>query len=291
MCPQCRAFVSPADTSCPYCQAELRTQDESPPETGQGIGGWIPPHAYTTFLLLVINAGLWIGCVIFSMHQGKSDAWLTLDVRTLILFGGKWRPEMIPGGQWWRLVTAAFLHGGFVHILVNSAGLLVVGAHCEQVYGIARYLAIYVVSSITGFLFSLYFSPGNLSIGASAPLMGLVGALIALAWLRRTSEDVEVSRFYVRLALMGTLINIALPIVSQGVSSSPMHVDHAAHAGGIVGGALAALLTGLPDSKQRTREWIWRGIAGGLVVMTLFGFVRMYEFFDRLAATQAYRGL
>ena len=81
-------------------------------------------------------------------------------------------------GHWWRLVTAGFLHGGLLHIFMNSWVLFSVGAQVEETYGTARFLVLYFVSNVLGSMPSTLFSP-VLSIGASAALFGLIGAMIA----------------------------------------------------------------------------------------------------------------
>ena len=77
------------------------------------------------------------------------------------------------------LVTAGFLHGGLIHIFMNSWVLFSVGAQVEETYGTARYLVLYFVSNVLGFLASALLQPASLSVGASAALFGLIGAMIA----------------------------------------------------------------------------------------------------------------
>ena len=84
---------------------------------------------------------------------------MDVDGRVLVEFGGEVRLRRLPSGQWWRLVTAGFLHGGLIHIFMNSWVLFSVGAQVEETYGTARYLVLYFVSTVVGFLASTYFSP------------------------------------------------------------------------------------------------------------------------------------
>src|SRR5258706_13608934 len=79
--------------------------------------------------------------------------------------------------QWWRLVTAMFLHGGLIHIGFNMMSLMQLGPALEVLYGSARYLFLYVVTGALGFMASAL--TGHFSIGASGALLGLIGAMLA----------------------------------------------------------------------------------------------------------------
>ena len=85
------------------------------------------------------------------------------------------------------IFTSMFLHGGLLHILMNMWVLFDIGAQVEDSYGGARFLLIYLVSNITGFIASLFLLPG-LSIGASAAIFGLIGAMIAMGVRERSSR-------------------------------------------------------------------------------------------------------
>ena len=89
-------------------------------------------------------------------------------------------------GEWWRLVTAGFLHGGLMHILMNSWVLFDLGAQVEEMYGSSRMLVIYFVSTRGRLLSQHAVEPGP-SVGASAGLFGLIGAMIALGVRHRNA--------------------------------------------------------------------------------------------------------
>ena len=86
------------------------------------LGGLIPAARFTTSLILLINFGLYIACVVYAMQSGHSNGF-DLDGRTIVRFGASY-PPFNNAGQWWRLITAGFLHGGLMHILMNSWVLL-----------------------------------------------------------------------------------------------------------------------------------------------------------------------
>ena len=87
--------------------------------------------------------------MIFGLKMGWGEG-LDIDGRVLFAFGAKYR-EAILEGQWWRLITAGFLHGGMWHILMNSYALFIVGSQVEQEYGANRYLVIYLFRTSQGF--------------------------------------------------------------------------------------------------------------------------------------------
>src|SRR5258708_29856045 len=84
--------------------------------------------------------------------------------------------------QWWRLVTAMFLHGGLIHIGFNMMSLIQLGPALEELYGSARYLFLYVTTGAFGFLVSVWFC--HFSLGASTALLGLVGSMLAVSTTR-----------------------------------------------------------------------------------------------------------
>src|SRR5207248_8091634 len=86
--------------------------------------------------------------------------------------------------EWYRLITAMFLHGGLIHIGFNMMALMQLGPTLEELYGSSRYFFLYIATGAFGFLISSYpFAPwlhGSYSLGASGGLLGLVGAMLAI---------------------------------------------------------------------------------------------------------------
>src|ERR1700761_6025197 len=162
MCPNCRAFVTTSDKVCPYCQAPLGPRAVERRNPGEILGGLIPQARFTTVMILLINTALFVA------------QYLSPGITT----AGESVPAAFMDGQWWRLVTAGFLHGGIFHILMNSWVLFDLGAQVEAIYGAARMWVIYFIATVGGFYLSALLSPG-VSIGASAGLCGLIGAMIA----------------------------------------------------------------------------------------------------------------
>jgi len=167
MCPHCRAFITTDDKVCPYCETTVGPKAIERRDPGQALGGLIPQAHFTTVLILLINAGLYAATAVYAMRQGRGN-FMDLDGPTLFFFGAKLRSAIL-AGEWWRLITAGFLHGGILHIAMNSWVLYDLGAQVEEAYGTARFLVLYFVTSIAGFYASMWWSV-SISVGASAAL-------------------------------------------------------------------------------------------------------------------------
>ncbi len=255
MCPQCRAFITTDDKICPYCNTEVgpRAIDRRNPSD---IAGLIPANAYITGLILLINVGL------YAATLSRSGGGLTPDGNSLIAFGAKFKP-LINEGQWWRYITAGFLHGGVLHILMNSWALFDLGQQVEEAFGQARMIAIYIAATFGGFYLSAIWS-NALSVGASAGIFGLLGAMIALGVRNPRTFGGEFKSFYVRWAVYGLAMGIMFPMT-----------DNAAHLGGLGAGFAVAFVAGTPKLVDRGSELLWRALAAVSIALTVYGFVRL----------------
>ena len=268
MCPHCRAFITTNDKTCPYCNEAVGPRAVDRRSTSP-IGGLIPQVRFNTVIILVINFGLYLATSLYSMNAGRGSA-MTLDGYTLIDFGAMYSPFIHGGGQWWRLVTAGFLHGGLLHILMNSWVLFDLGAQVEELYGASRMLTIYFISSVCGFYLSSMLKPGP-SIGASAALCGLIGAMIALGVRDRSGFGAAIRAVYVRW-LIYILVFSFLP-----------GVDMAAHVGGFAGGFGVAYLAGDPRYTKPATETLWRISSFCCILLTAASFLMMYLWFSHYA--------
>jgi rhomboid protease GluP len=274
MCPHCRAFITTRDRVCPYCNETVGPRAVERRNPADLLGGLIPHARFTTVMILLINFGMFLATVIFSMQAGHSNALMGIDGRTLFDFGAKYS-QAIFLGQWWRLVTAGFLHGGLLHLLMNSWVLFDLGTQVEEVYGTSRLIVFYVVSTVFGFLASAYWSP-VLSVGASAGLFGLIGSMIALGMRYKTPVSSAIRGMYVRWAVYGLLFGL-LPM---------FRVDNAAHVGGLASGFAVAYLAGIPGAR-RGREKMWQAAAVLSMLITVFAFLQMYVWFRSSTREQA----
>jgi rhomboid protease GluP len=226
------------------------------------LGGLIPQAHFTTSIILLLNFGLYAATALYSVRSGDGD-WMGIGVRTLYFFGAKFSAA-IAAGEWWRLITAGFLHGGLFHIFMNSWVLYDLGAQVEEAYGTRRFLVFYFVSTVFGFLASSFWFSG-VSVGASAGLFGLIGAMIALGVRYRSSVNLAIRRLYVRWAIYGLLFGL-LP---------GLRVDNAAHLGGLAAGFACAYLVGAPAVRRAWLERLLGIAAAAAVLLTVYGFLQV----------------
>lgn len=261
MCSHCRAFITTDDKICPYCNTEVGKRAVDARAPADALGGLIPQARFTTIVILLINTGLYIGTLLYTSRTTGQSSFDPSNV-ALFDFGAKW-PPAIAGGQWWRLITAGFLHGSIIHILMNSWVLFDLGAQTEEAFGTARFLVIYIISTITGYIGSFYGSP-SLSIGASAGIFGLIGAMIAFGVREGTSQGAAMRSFYVRWAVYGLIMGFILPFV-----------DNYAHMGGLAGGFLVGFMAAPSGPRNSAMDRLWQLAAAFTLVITGVAFTNM----------------
>jgi rhomboid protease GluP len=260
MCPNCRAFITTSDRTCPYCGEKVGPRSIDVRQPGEILGGLIPHAHFTTVLILVINFGLFIATQWLAKSMGG-------DGPALWALGGKYGPDIWQNHQWWRLVTAGFLHGGWLHILMNSWVLYDLGAQTEQVYSTPRFLVIYFAGTVGGFYLSARENP-TLSIGASAGIMGLIGAMIAFGVANRSSMGAAIRNFYMRWVMYILVFGFVLS-----------GTDNWAHIGGLAAGFAVGYVAGTPVRSSAPREQLWRALAAACVLITAVSFYMVFTHF------------
>lgn len=269
MCPQCRAFITSKDRVCPYCDAQVgpRAIDVRDPAP---IAGLISSTRFVTSMILLINIVLYGAMAVMAMKHGGGMT--GMDIGTLGLFGAKHGPSIIARHEYWRLVTAGFLHGGIMHILMNSWNLLDLGSQVEEIFGAPRMIVIYFAGTVLGFVASVLWKPFVISVGASAGICGLLGAMIAYSTRSKTAHASAMRGAYIRWAIL---------ILAVGLL--PFPIDNAAHIGGLAGGYLVGLIAGTPKLTQGFADRFWRSAAMVCLVLTVLSFVLWFQFFNRIA--------
>jgi rhomboid protease GluP len=174
-------------------------------------------------------------------------------------YGANFGPYTL-SGEWWRLLTYMFLHGGAMHIFFNMWCLWDLGRLSESLYGRWTFAGIYLITGVSGGLASIAWNPRVLSVGASGAIFGLAGALIASFYLGEFSLP--------RVAISGTLRSLVIfAVFNLGFGQLFGGIDNACHIGGLVSGlALGALIARLapqPDAPLR------RATVVGVVVLGL----------------------
>ena len=188
-----------------------------------------------TYVFIAINVSVFVAMVIDGFIQGGLGIAVITGGRgvspILIDFGANFAP-LVAQGQFWRLFTANFIHIGIMHLLFNMYALLQLGPQVEAVYGRQRFVAIYLLSGISGAVFSYVFTRG-LSAGASTSIFGLFGALVVYFYKHRELFGRVGQQQLINLGVI-LLINVIYGL-SPGAS-----VDNWGHAGGFIGGAILA---------------------------------------------------
>jgi len=269
MCPGCRTLVPRSARKCPECGRSLAAV--SAPGIGRMLSNVLPGATAATSLILLVN-GFWFVMMIMAQVKagGGSGGGFSLfgsfDGELLTRFGsGLSRPfrlsdGTVTGGEWWRIVTPIFLHGGLIHFFFNSYVLLQLGPIVEEIFGTARYWVIYLCCGIAGSALSQFVRPVN-TVGASGAIMGLMGLLLVYGWRRggALGESLKASmlRFAVYIAIFGLLVP---------------GVDNWNHAGGFACGALLALFVPSAGYRGRGEAAFWQtaSLAGVLLVLWAF---------------------
>lgn len=172
-------------------------------------------------------------------------------------FGSEFSPDILGKGQWWRLITATFLHGGLLHIAMNMLSLWSVATYLEETLGKAKTLALYFLLGATGSLFSLWWHTrsggvGN-SVGASGAICGLIGVAVGFSMRHRNAAR----------HLQTHYIGWAMWIVIIGLSN--WNIDNAGHVGGFVPGFLLGLVVRRRRSTGTLAHRLW--IAGAVLAV------------------------
>ncbi len=218
---------------CQWCvQHEAAQRGEVDDDAKQPVmaAPWVRRESSITLTQVIFgaNAMVFVAMVIAS---GPS---LDFPGQVMVHFGANYGPYTL-SGQWWRLLTYMFLHGGLMHIGFNMWCLWDLGQLCESLYGRATFAALYLITGIAGGLASIAWNPGVLSVGASGAIFGLAGALIASFYLGEFSLP--------RAAIQGTLKSLVFFVAfnvffGSLLSGTGNEIDNACHAGGLVSGLI-----------------------------------------------------
>jgi rhomboid protease GluP len=172
------------------------------------------------------------------------------DLNNSIINWGALEKLAIIRGEWWRLITATFLHGSQLHIALNGYALYIIGKELEAFFGRARFVAIYAISALAGSVASFYFLPyGAGGVGASGAIFGVFGALAVYYGLnRRLFGRFGIVNFRVIIGVL--VLNLVLDYALN--TSGVVLIDISAHVGGLLaGGAVGFLLA----PRYQPSEW------------------------------------
>ena len=163
-------------------------------------------------------------------------------------------------GQYWRLLTYAFLHGDLMHLLFNMLWLGTIGPMIEEAYGKSKFILLYVLLSIGAGLVSHFSRYGhNNSVGASGAILGLIGVMIAYGFRNKTSMGDAMKSMGIRWAVYGVVFGFIMP----------GNVDNAAHIGGVVCGFVLGYLISdaVPARPGPIVMWRWLNYASWVAIV------------------------
>ena len=269
LCPACGALVGINATRCHECGTNLRF----------GLAAWskrlaefFGGHAPVTVAILILNivffAAELMGTIQSGQFGGFSILW-GMNGETLYRLGACFGPSIYQRHEWYRLITAMFLHGGLIHIGFNMMVLMDIGPIVEEVYGSARYFFLYVVMGAASFVVSSL--AGHLSLGASGAILGLVGLMIAITTRRGGA--------YMR-ELRSRLISWVVTIFAMGLLFTGMRTDNWAHAGGLAAGfLLGKMFTDRQplNGAEKTRAYALGWMAGAVILASIVFMVLHYR--------------
>lgn len=215
LCPDCMRFA-PVGIRCPEhageAQGARRVVQRAQVRSTAGVG-WIAKG------LVALNVGIYL----LQLALGAPVSGAGGEIfENGVLYG-----PLVAEGEWWRLLTAAFLHYGFVHLAMNMLVLWWFGPGLEQALGSARFLLLYVASGLAGSAGALLLDPDALTVGASGAIYGLFGAILVL----ERQGTFVFGGSVIPLLVINFAITLFIPGISKG-----------GHIGGFVGGALAILV-------------------------------------------------
>ena len=181
-----------------------------------------------TMSIIAINVIMYAVTAYLSFVYARGSVFDS-DTRVLILLGAKVN-ELIAQGEYFRLITCMFLHGGLVHLGVNMYSLYAMGPTVEKIYGKAKYVVIYFVAGICSSMLSYILSP-SISIGASGAIFGLLGAMLVFAIKSKGKTGSGFIKSILSVIFMNIFIGMTLP-----------GIDNFGHIGGLLGGMIIAFL-------------------------------------------------
>jgi membrane associated rhomboid family serine protease len=244
ICPDCMTST-PVGMRCPECarqRTRVRTM-RSAARSGEPV---------LTYALIAINVVAFIG----ELAGGASAGGGSLGTSRLFADGAL-RASDVANGDYWRLITAGFLHASVFHIFFNMFALWILGQMLEPAIGSVRFGLIYFVSLLAGSFGALVVTPDALTVGASGAIFGLMGAAVVVLRNRGINPMESGLGLWIGLNL---LLTFTLSNISIG-----------GHIGGLIGGTLAALVLFEGPDVLRLSPQVANVLCAGLGVVAVVG--------------------
>jgi rhomboid protease GluP len=263
ICASCGVLVGVNDERCDNCGRR-----------NPGLWGYGPALRRLGndlgFVPLVMGATIVLYAISLILSGANMQMMLSPSTEILFLLGASGAIPVIQEGRWWTVLTAGWLHAGVMHIFFNVLWIRQLAPEIANLYGAGRMVIIYTIAGVTGFTLSslagayLSFMPipflrgAYFTVGASAPIFGLLGALVHYG--RRTGSS-HVGQAGLQYALLMGVFGLIFP-----------GVDNYAHLGGFAGGYLASML--LDPLKPERIDHL--AIAVGCLIVTLIAVIASF---------------
>jgi len=261
MCPACRALVPRGASRCGECGATLA--NVRAPGIGRLLANVLPGATAATSLILLANGFWFLMTLMAFMRSGEGGSlFSSFGGELLYRFGSGYSPATL-SGEWWRLVTPVFLHGGILHFFFNSYVLLQLGPVVEDEFGTERFWVMYLLCGIAGSAASQFARPVN-TVGASGALMGMMGLLLVYGWRTGGARGEALRRSMLRFAVYILIFSLLV----RGI-------DNVNHIGGFLCGALLGWIVRGGGFRGRTAATAWETAAIAGVLLVLFSFYKV----------------
>jgi membrane associated rhomboid family serine protease len=221
-----------------FVNVDFKEAPEEPASGWEDFRNIFFPRKGYYFTPIIIDLNLLIYIIMVCCGLG----FISFDGNDLLKWGANFRPA-VQNGEYWRLLTSVFLHGGLMHILFNMYGLMFVGIFLEPLMGSTRYLIAYLFTGILASLASVWWHPATIGVGASGAIFGMYGIFLALLTTNLFPHDFKKS------FLVSTGIFVGYNLLF-GLTGG---IDNAAHIGGLISGLLIGYAL-YPSLKKRARE-------------------------------------
>jgi rhomboid protease GluP len=262
VCPSCGSLVGVRDAKCYSCG-----------RSNPGLWGFGPMLRHLSvefsFTQIVIGAcvTLWVATLLVSgsaIGTGGILSALSPSTGVLILFGASGAYPVFGLGRWWTVLSAGWLHAGLLHIGMNMYWLWQMGPALTELFGPARTIIIYTAGGVAGFALSSlagaflpnvpFLHTAGLTIGASAPLMGMIGALYQYGRAGSGAAKQMALSILIQVVVFGLLVP---------------GIDNFAHLGGFAGGYLSSALLNPASTRERGDHMVIAMVCLGATVLSI----------------------
>lgn len=230
----------------------------------------------TTSVLLAINITVFVGMVV------TGAGFLEFDPRAALKWGGNYGPWTL-NGEWWRLITAGFVHGGLIHLAFNMWCLLSLGQLSERLFGRIQTLFIYLLTGVGGALLSIAHNPRNLEVGASGAIFGIAGALLAGVKFGNLAMSSGEKRALTSSMVFFIGVNFLL---GSGITALGANIDNFCHLGGFITGLLIGLPMGGFAQSHKLFQWATLLVTAVLLTFGYNELDKKYEVPEQLKQAQ-----